>query len=409
MLLGNNIKMAIASLRTSRWRSLLTMLGIIIGVTSVVTTVSIGEGVRQQIAGQINHLGNDLITVRAGKSVTRDKKGNISNVNLLTAFGNTSLSEADYNVIRKVDKVSFAVPFNLVAGIAKTDEQEYSSGFIVATTEKAPDILNQKVQFGAFFTADESSKQFAVIGQKVAQDLFKENVPVGKSFQIRGQRYIVHGVFEQFDTSPLAPNSDYNSAIFIPFEASKQLTTGQTQIYQVLVKPDKPIDTDTVASSINKALLQAHGNQDDFTVLKQQDTLAIANKVFKLLTSLIAGVAAISLVVGGIGIMNIMLVSVTERTREIGVRKAVGATNRQILSQFITEAAVLSFMGGLIGVFLSIVANYFIRIFTDLQPVITLPIMGVAVGVALVVGIFFGMTPALKAAKKDPIDALRYE
>jgi putative ABC transport system permease protein len=154
-------------------------------------------------------------------------------------------------------------------------------------------------------------------------------------------------------------------------------------------------------------LLNAHSGQNDFTILKQEDNLAISNSVLNLLTSLITAVAAVSLVVGGIGIMNVMIVSVTERTHEIGIRKAVGATNQQILAQFMIESAVISFVGGVIGVISSILLNFMLRISTDLQPVVTLPIMGVAVLVALVVGIVFGVAPALNASRKDPIEALR--
>jgi putative ABC transport system permease protein len=161
--------------------------------------------------------------------------------------------------------------------------------------------------------------------------------------------------------------------------------------------------------AIHAALLKNHGGQEDFTVLKQDESLAVANTILNLITGLIAGIAAISLIVGGIGIMNIMLVSVIERTREIGIRKAIGATNRQILSQFMVESLVLSVVGAILGVLISIMVNYLIRIATTLTPVITLPIMVISVAVSIMVGLIFGITPALKAARKDPIEALRYE
>lgn len=177
----------------------------------------------------------------------------------------------------------------------------------------------------------------------------------------------------------------------------------------MLAKPVDPAATEDTILAIEGALRESRGGQKDFTVLKQSENLALAEDVLNLLTSLIAGVAAISLLVGGIGIMNIMLVSVTERTQEIGIRKAVGATNRQILYQFMTEAAVLSLAGGVLGVLFSLLANVLMRIMTDLQPVITLEIILIASGVSFAVGIIFGMAPAAIAARKDPIDALRYE
>ena len=404
-----NIKMAWASLRASKWRSFLTMLGVIIGVASVVTIVSLGEGVKKQVVGQINQLGADLITVRPGKIVRRDARGNITGVSLLAAFSSNALSESDYQTIKKSPGVQATVPFSLINGVAKYDDREFDSGFIIASTQDVPSVINQKVQYGNFFSDADQNKNFAVIGRRVADELFKENVPIGKSLEIRGQTFVVQGIFEEFQNAPLSPNSDLNSAIFIPYGTAKQLTNNQTQIVQVLVKPKDPKQIKSTVSSIQSALTKAHGGQNDVTVLRQDENLAITNRVLNLFTSLITGVAAISLLVGGIGIMNIMTVSVSERTKEIGVRKAVGATNRQIRNQFMVEAAVLSLVGGVLGVVASLIMNFGLRIFTNLQPVITWPIMIIAVAVATAVGMFFGVAPAMKAAHKDPIESLRAE
>ena len=301
------------------------------------------------------------------------------------------------------------MPFNLLAGVPRYDNKEYSPGFVVGVSAAAPEILQQKIAYGSFFSGQELSNKSAIIGQRVAEELYEENAPIGKSIKVRGENFIIRGVFDEFETNPFVPNADYNTAIFIPYDSSRELSRDNTQIYQVLVKPNDSSQTDTLAKEITQNLKNTHSGEEDFSVLQQEESLAITNKVFTLLTGLITGVAAISLVVGGIGIMNIMLVSVTECTREIGVRKAVCATNHQILSQFVAEAAVLSFSGGVFGVLVSLIANILIRILTNLQPVVTLPIMFIAVGVAMAVGLFFGMAPAYKAAKKDPIEALRFE
>lgn len=404
-----NVKMAMAAIRTSKWRSFLTMLGIIIGVVSVVTTVSLGEGIKKSIVGQTNRSGGDLITILPGRTVTRDASGKINSIKVLSSFNLGSLSEKDLKAIQDIPNLRDVVPFSYVTGIARVENIEYMDGPIVATTDKAPAILNQKLQFGNFFPEDENNKNVAVIGRRVAEKLFQESAPIGKSITIRDQSYIVEGVFNEFNTSPLSINTDYNSVIFIPFEASKHITGDQQQIYQILAKPKSPADTKGAINAINSTLKSSHADQIDFTVLTQAESLTVASSVLNMLTSFIAGIAAISLIVGGIGIMNIMLVAVTERTSEIGVRKAIGATNRQILSQFLIEAVMLSFTGGIIGILFSLLANYLMRVFTSLTPVITLPIVIIATMVAVVVGVIFGITPALRAARKDPIDALRHE
>jgi putative ABC transport system permease protein len=408
MMLNNNVKMALSSLKATKWRSVLTMLGVIIGVASVVTTVSIGEGLRQQVLGQIHDLGPDLITVRPGQVVSRDEAGQITGINYFKLFNTGTLSEEDWKDIDSLEAVDVAVPVNVVTGTVTYGDRTYDNGFVMATTPDVPQILHTPVAYGEFFKEGDRNDNFAVIGKRVAEELFKENVPIGKSLEIRGQSFIVRGVFDEFTTSPLVPAADYNTAVFIPYEAGSRITDRQTQILQILAQPAENTEGDDVVAAITDKLTENHGGRSDFTVLKQEENLAIANNVLTMLTALIAGVAAISLLVGGIGIMNIMLVSVTERTQEIGIRKAVGATNRQIASQFMVEAAILSLTGGFLGVLTALFFNYLLRIFTDLQPVITLPVVGVATTVALMVGIIFGTMPAVRAARKDPIEALRY-
>lgn len=403
-----NVRMAAQSIRSARWRSFLTMLGVIIGVGSVVTIVSIGEGVKREVVGQINRFGPDLITVRPGRAVERDADGNVSKVNFSQSFmSGATLSQVDITAVKRTSGVGLAVPLGAVSGAPSVDGREFGNTFIVGTTQDLPKALNQKVEFGGFFTADEMDRNVAVIGRNVALEVFGENAPIGRAMTIRGQTFVVRGVFERFDTSPLSIAADYNMAVFIPQNAALRFDGQPLGVQQVLAKPLHNVSSATVARSINDSLKQAHGGQDDFTVLSQEDNLAVAGKIVGLLTGLISAIAAISLVVGGIGIMNIMLVAVSERTQEIGIRKAIGATNGQILGQFVTEAVMISAVGGVIGILMSFLANYFLRVFTSLRPVVSWEIMAVALGVGLFVGIFFGSAPALKAARKDPIDALR--
>lgn len=411
MLLGGNLKMAYASIRSARWRSLLTVSGIVIGVVSVVTTISLGEGVRRQVVQQIAQRGKDVITILPGQPASHGgQSGQTAGVNPFAGGSSILFSEADYKTVEQVKSVDEVVPFGHVVGLVQTESRDYPSAQVIAATEATPQLLNQDLAFGSFYKNDETGRSGAVIGSAVARQLFRENVPMGKTFIVRDREFIVRGIFEEFPgNSPLFPGNNLNEAVFIPYSIGQELMGGNVQIYQMLATPVDSKKIDTTINHLSAALKSQRAGQEDFMILRQEESLALASEVLTSLTSLITGIAAISLVVGGIGIMNIMLVSVTERTVEIGVRKAVGATNRQILYQFMTEAAVISLFGGLLGVLLSILTNFLLRIFTDLQPVITVHVIAIACGMAFSIGVFFGMAPALKAARKDPIDALRYE
>lgn len=405
-----NIKMALASVRSTKWRSLLTMLGIIIGIVSVVMVVGIGEGVKREVAKQIDQFGKDLITIRPGNFGKDAKNQAVTNTDLLFGLNSLSgLTEADLEVIEESDHVRLAAPLSVVPGSVVADGRKLENSLVLATNASLPEALNRSIPYGEFFGEDDEDANVAVIGRHVAQTLFDDQVPLGQSFNFRGHRFIVRGMFDDFKSTPLSPASNFNNAIFVPYKVVEKITGIDTQMYSILAKPDKPANGDAARASIIKRLLKARGGEEDFSVLNQEQSLAASSDVLNLITTMIAAVAAISLLVGGVGIMNIMLASVTERTHEIGVRKAIGATNRQILNQFVMEAAVLSLVGGVVGVILSLVGVLGLRAYTSLNPVISLEAIAVATGVSLVIGILFGAAPALKAAHKDPIDALRHE
>lgn len=404
-----NVKMALASVRGTKWRSLLTMLGIIIGIVSVVMVVGIGEGVKREIARQIDQFGQDLITVRPGTLGEGDAR-TLPSTDLLFGLNSLSgLTEADLRVVQESDHVRLAAPLSLVPGSVEADGRKLDNSLVLATNASLPEALNRDVPYGEFFGPEDEDAQVAIIGRHVARTLFDDQVPLGRSFSFRGHQFIVRGMFDNFKSTPLAPASNFNNAIFVPYKAAEKIVGNSAQMYSILAKPDELVNTKAAITSINNRLLKAHGGEKDFTVMDQEQNITASGDVLGLLTTMIAAVAAISLLVGGVGIMNIMLASVTERTHEIGVRKAIGATNRQILNQFVMEAAVLSLVGGVVGVIISLIGVLGLRAYTDLNPVISLEAIGIATAASLVIGIIFGAAPAIKAAHKDPIEALRHE
>jgi putative ABC transport system permease protein len=281
---------------------------------------------------------------------------------------------------------------------------------VAGSSPNLVDILHQKVEYGSFFSDSDSSPNFAVVGSDIAAKLYDQFNPVGQAIHIMGQDFTISGVLAPSSGGLLSlGQADYNSSVFIPSSAAEALAGGHYSILQILVQTKPGSNINAAVSQTSQAIAKNHGGTHDFTVLKQDELLNANDRVLNSATGFIAGIAAISLLVGGIGIMNILLVSVSERNREIGIRKAIGATNRQILHQFLVEGLALSVGGGAIGIGVSYLINLLLRLYSNWHPVISIPILVLAVGVSVGAGILFSVAPALKAARKNPIDALRSE
>lgn len=404
-----HLKAGVNSVRSTKLRSFWMMLGVVIGVASVITVVAIGNGIKQQISGQIHHFGKNLITVHPAQlqAGSTSGSGGLSLLSGLTTSG--PLTAKDIDTVNRVPGIATSAPLTIANGTINGDQGQYRDGFVIGTTSALPSLLNQSMAYGSFFGSDDSGANMAILGQHAGEALFNEDVPLGRSFTFHGQRFIVRGIFNQFAAAPVSNQLDFNNAIFIPNDVAEAFANNAAPTYEILARPENSSQTNAVAANIRKALAKSHGGQNTFTVLAGNQNLTTSDSILGLLTKLIAGVAAISLLVSGIGIMNVMLVSVSERKHEIGIRKAVGATNRQILSQFLIESSVLSLWGGVIGIGLSFLIDIILRVFTDLRPSITWQIVVLATGVSLLVGIVFGSVPAFRAARKDPIEALRSE
>lgn len=400
---NGNFKTALNSLRLSKWRTIFTMLGIIIGISSVVTIVSLGEGLKHQVTGQISSLGKDVISVRSGKILSSS-----NNLNFLALFNSSTLTPSDVDNISHLPSVATAVPIDFATSTISGGGQEIDNTFVAGTTAGLQNLIQQPVKYGGPISDSNDGQAIAVIGIDIARKLFRQSNAVGQSLNIDGQTFIVHGVFARMPGSFSAvTQSDFNSSIFIPFKVALDLTGGHDNILQILVK-SKGSDVTKTAADVNQALRSAH-HQTDFTVLTQAQLIRLAGGAVGTATGFIGAIAAISLLVGGIGIMDVMLVSISERTREIGIRKAIGATDSQILMQFMTEGLALTIGGGIIGILISLAVNQLLRLYTSWQPIINIWVVVLAVGVAVSVGLIFSIAPAFKAARKDPIAALRID
>lgn len=401
MILDEVIKTAIDAIRINKARSFLTMLGIIIGVGAVILLISIGSGLQSFITQQFEDLGSNLVMVMPGKVSFRDegaREGGPPGI----AANKLTLALAN-RLEKKMNYAKAVLPIVAKTVVAKYGNNSHSTG-LVASNEKYELVRNSPVSEGRSFTKADinSSKKVAIVGSSLKNEIFKDVNPVGKRMLVGDSRYTVIGVFEP---KGAIMGQDMDDMVAIPITTANKQFNVELLNYIYIQSPDPDTTAKTVAEA--KKILLKEMKEDDFSVLDSKDMLNSIQSILGVLTAALGGIAAISLLVGGIGIMNIMLVSVTERTREIGLRKAVGAKPRDILIQFLTEAIILSVIGGIIGILLG--AGGALLLSRFLKTSVTLWSVLLAVGFSSLVGIIFGVAPAYKASKLDPINALRYE
>jgi putative ABC transport system permease protein len=403
-----DVRIAVKSLRATRVRTALTILGIVVGVAAITVVLSLGEGAKATIHDQVKQLGNDLLTIRSGKG-TRDQQGNLIDYNFWAALGSSTISEYDLNTVEHTKGVKVASPIMAITGSVRSDEgsEPVKNTNIIATNVDFDKVAGLKVHSGDFLD-EMADRNTVVLGNDLAIQMLGSDTAIGHTIFLRGEPFTVIGILSHHDApTNLSDLYDYNRTAFVPMDAGKAFNQGVAQIQQINLRVDSSKDIQKTANAIRSEIMDNHNKEDDFVVLRPEETLTLTNNVLRIATQFSSAIASISLFVGGIGIMNIMLVSVTERTREIGIRKAVGATNAQVLRQFLIEALVMSIVGGLIGIAFAYGCAWIIGNFFHITPLITWQIFGIAMAVAVSVGIIFGIMPALKAARKDPIEALR--
>ncbi len=399
------LKVAYRALTRNKMRSSLTMLGIIIGVGAVIAMVAIGQGAKKMIDAQVSSLGDNLLTIFSGSHFGGGVRGGAGTI--------TNLTDEDAKAILEncpaVSRVSPRVRTNaqVVAGNLNwaTSVEGYGPDFVF--------IRSWPITSGSFFTDQDvrGATKVCVLGKTVVDELFGGQNPVGEIIRISKLPFRVVGVL-----SPKGQNAfgrDEDDLVIVPYTTAQKKLIGITHVQSIMASAVDRSQIDLAEQQITQLLRQRHkippGEDDDFTVRSQLDIASVAGSTSKIMTILLAAIASVSLIVGGIGIMNIMLVSVTERTREVGLRMAVGAKGRDILVQFLVESVVLCLAGGLIGILIGILSSKVISGVLNWPTFVSIPAVALAFFFAAFVGIFFGFYPARKASLLDPIEALRYE
>ena len=412
----NNIKSALNSIWTNKIRSILTVLGVVIGVTSVTTLISLGQGLKNEVSNLVQGFGTNVIMVIGGKIDMKSASssggmfgGATNNVNPADFLTGTILTRQDVNTIKALSNIEAVAPMSLVPGKITFENQEISP-MIMGTS---PDIIQAfqvlSLDSGELFKSENDTGTI-VIGPLTSDALFGEGAdPLGNKVTINKTEFTIIGKLSNAKFSNLF-GSEFDNLVLMSMADATKFSNNTEKIMRIAVKAENNADVKQVKEDIKNALLANREDaEQNFSVFTQDDLLGLMDDLLNLTTALVSAIAGISLVVGGIVIMNIMLVTVTERTREIGLRKALGATQLAILTQFLTEAVVITLLGGIIGLGLSIAAGMVVSAKTPLTPEISPLVILIAIGLSTLVGVVFGIWPAMRAAQKDPIDALRYE
>jgi len=406
MLLRTHLRLARASVRQNRTRSFLTCLGIGIGIGSIILILSLTGSISSLIKGEVKNIGSDLVVVRPTR--TKDTVTSfIEELTMANTFERSSLSLTDVASISSVGGVTATAPIAVSTNTLRNEENVIPSATVVGTTPDFNTIEPLALKYGVFLN-DKNTETAVVIGHNLALNLYKSSNPVGRTLTFYGERFIVVGVLDEVDESIINfDNVNFNNSLFMNIDMMESLM-GTVQIQQINVRVLNTSLLEPVANKISDTLKENRFGDVNFSVSHGDAISHPASNLLNIISAILAIVASISLVVGGVGVMNIMLVSVSERTHEIGIRKAVGASAYNILMQFMFEALILSFLGSILGIFLGYLAAFIVSTMTPFGPYISWEIVAITVIATIAVSVIFGTYPALKAARKKPIDSLRH-
>lgn len=403
-LLLDHYRTAKQSLVRARMRTALTMTGVAIGVASITTILALSNGITNIIHNQVKDLGSSVAVIRpvSKQSSLQD----LSNPTPQNSFTTSPLTERDIESIYSMSETIAVAPLMSLSGSVRTRDTTPDRSSILATTPDFADISKLAMSDGQFIDSV-TREDTAVIGTQLAVDLFGTEEAIGKTFLIRGQSFTVIGIMKRQNNPINYNNIDLDSAAVISFESGKLFNSGVAQIQQINVKAKPGVAMQPFKQKLTRALHANHDQEKDVAVYTGSSIAKPTSRLFSVITTVMSLIAGISLLVGGIGIMNIMLVSISERTREIGLRKAVGASNRTIIMQFMIEALIISIIGGIAGFVGGYVIAFGISMFLTYDPAFSWSIVGWATVLSVGVGVVFGLYPAIRAASKDPIESLR--
>ena len=405
VLLRTHLRLARTSIKENRTRSFLTCLGIAIGIASIVLILSLTGSISSLIQNEVADIGQDLIVVRP--ATTKDSMTSIvEELTSTNSFEKSNLALSDAKTISEIEGVSAVAPVAVASNTITYEDNAVASATILGTTPDFNSIEPLALKFGTFLN-DRNQSNSVVIGHMLSLLIFNTSNPVGKTLEIRGERFIVVGVLDEIDKPINFDNVDFNNTLIMNIDALDYIV-GSLQIQQINVRAANTSSLDQITNDIKSALVNSKKGDTNFTVAYGNAITHPASNLLNIISGMLALVAGISLIVGGVGVMNIMLVSVSERTHEIGVRKAVGASSYNILMQFMLEALILSILGGFLGIILGYLLAFILSIFSPFAPYISVQIIAITLLTTIIVGIIFGIYPAVKAAAKSPIESLKH-